>query len=128
MEVNVPQNGMAFYATYPQTDFSVYMGAPMNPGISETLYNYFGKNFIGKNQVELTSDCLNSLKKRLPIKRTKLSLGMKMVLPDELFYYPFVTAKIAPHFSPGWCTTSASLMSLAFFFPGHMSIAGTFPG
>ena len=28
MEVNVPQNEMAFYSTYPQTDFSVYMGDP----------------------------------------------------------------------------------------------------
>jgi len=128
MEVNVPQNVMAFYATYPQTDFSVYMGAPMNPGISETLYTYFGKNFIGKNQVELTAGLLEFTQKAFAYKTDQGQFGYeKWFFPDELFYYPYCDCEDRAALFSWLVYNIGKLDVVGILFPGHMSTAVLFP-
>ncbi|HEY5510479.1 MAG TPA: hypothetical protein VIK10_05550, partial [Prolixibacteraceae bacterium] len=128
MEVNVPQNEMAFYATYPQTDFSVYMGAPVSPGIREALFTYFGKFLKGKNQVETASVLLEFTQKAFAYKTDQAQFGYeKWFFPDELFYYPFCDCEDRAALLSWLIYNIDKLDVVGVLFPGHMSTAVLFP-
>jgi len=128
MELNVPQNEMAFYATYPQTDFAVYMGAPVNPGISEAMYNYFEKNLKGKNPVEVTAVLLEFTQKAFAYKTDQAQFGYeKWFFPDELFYYPFCDCEDRSALFSWLVYNIGKLDVVGVLFPGHMSTAVLFP-
>ncbi len=128
MEVNVPQNEMAFYATYPQTDFSVYMAAPVNPGIKEVVFNYFGKYLQGKNQVEVASVLLEFTQKAFAYKTDQAQFGYeKWFFPDEVFYYPFCDCEDRAALLSWLVYNIDKLDVVGVLFPGHMSTAVLFP-
>ena len=128
MVVNVPQNEMAFYATYPQTDFSVYMAAPVNPGIKEVLYNYFEKYLQGKNKVEVASVLLEFTQKAFAYKTDLAQFGYeKWFFPDEVFYYPFCDCEDRAALLSWLIYNIDKLDVVGVLFPGHMSTAVLFP-
>jgi hypothetical protein len=128
MELNVPQNEMAFYATYPQTDFYVTMSAPMNPGMKEALMNYFGKYAQGKNPVETVAILLEFTQKAFPYKTDQAQFGYeKWDFPDEIFYYPFSDCDDRAALLSWLVYNIAGLDVIGILFPGHVSTAVLFP-
>ena len=128
MELNVPQNEMAFYATYPQTDFYVTMSAPMNPGIKEALMNYFAKYAKGKNPVETVAILLEFTQKAFPYKTDQAQFGYeKWDFPDEIFHYPFSDCDDRAALLSWLVYNIAGLDVIGILFPGHVSTAVLFP-
>jgi hypothetical protein len=128
LELNVPLNEMAFYSTYPQTDFYVTMSAPMNPGLKEGLLNYFEKQTKGKNAVETVAILLEFTQKAFPYKTDQAQFGYeKWDFPDEIFYYPFSDCDDRAALLSWLVYNIAGLDVVGILFPGHVSTAVLFP-
>ncbi len=128
LTLNVPQNEMALYATYPQTDFYVTMSAPMNPGMKEELMAYFEKNTRDKNPVEKVAILLEFTQKAFPYKTDQAQFGYeKWDFPDEIFYYPFSDCDDRAALLSWLVYNIAKLDVVGILFPGHVSTAVLFP-
>ena len=127
-EVKVPINEMAFYATYPQTEFSVYMSAPLHPSLKEGVMNYFAKYTKGKSATEITSVLLEFTQKAFEYKTDDAQFGIeKWFFPDEVFYYPFCDCEDRAALLSWLVYNIAQLDVVGVLFPGHMSTAVLFP-
>ena len=127
-EVNVPLNEMAFYATYPQTEFSVYMGAPLHPSLQEAVLNYFAKYTKNKSSTEITSTLLEFTQKAFAYKTDDAQFGSeKWFFPDEVFYYPYCDCEDRAALFSWLVYNIARLDVVGVLFPGHMSTAVLFP-
>ena len=128
MELNIPLNEIAYYATYPQTDFYVTMSAPMNPAMKEALLTYFGKWTKGKNPVETVAILLEFTQKAFPYKTDQAQYGYeKWDFPDEIFYYPFSDCDDRAALLSWLVYHIAKLDVVGIIFPGHVSTAVLFP-
>lgn len=127
--LNIPQNEMAFYATYPQTDFYVTMSAPMNPVLKESLLEYFGKCTKDKNPVETVAILLEFVQRAFPYKTDQAQFGYeKWDFPDEVFYYPYCDCDDRAALLSWLVYHVAKLDAVGIIFPGHVSTAVSFPG
>ncbi len=128
LEMKVPLNAMAFYSTYPQTDFYVTMSAPMNPLMKESLMNYFDKYIKGKNPVETVAILLEFTQKAFPYKTDQAQFGYeKWDFPDEIFYYPYCDCDDRAALLSWLVYNIAKLDVVGILFPGHVSTAVLFP-
>ena len=128
MVLNVPKNEMAFYATYPQTDFYVTMSAPMNPLLQESVMNYFGQYLKGKDPVETVAVLLEFTQKAFPYKTDQAQFGYeKWDFPDEIFYYPYSDCDDRAALLSWLVYNVAKLDVVGILFPGHVSTAVLFP-
>jgi hypothetical protein len=127
-EVNVPLNEMAFYAAYPQTDFSVYMGAPLNPSIKEAVMNYFARFTKDRSPTEITAMLLEFTQKAFAYKTDDAQFGIeKWFFPGEVFYYPYCDCEDRAALFSWLVYNIAQLDVVGILFPGHMSTAVLFP-
>ncbi len=128
VEVKIPQNEMAFFATYPQTDFFVTMSAPMNPVLEESLMSYFGKIAKDKNPVEKVAILLEFTQKAFPYKTDQAQFGYeKWDFPDEIFYYPYSDCDDRAALLSWLVYNIAKLDVIGILFTGHVSTAVLFP-
>ena len=128
LEVNVPQNEMAFYATYPQTDFYVTMSAPMNPVLEASLLLYFGQIAKDKNPVETVAILLEFTQKAFQYKTDQAQFGYeKWDFPDEIFFYPFSDCDDRAALLSWLVYHVAKLDVVGLMFTGHVSTAVLFP-
>lgn len=126
--IDVPQNEMAFYATYPQTDFYVTMSSPMNPGMQQTLMTYFDKNLKGKSTSETVGALLEFTQRAFPYKTDQAQFGFeKWDFPDEIFHYPYSDCDDRAALLSWLVTNIAKLDVVGILFPGHASTAVLFP-
>lgn len=126
--MEVPQNEMAFYATYPQTDFYITMSAPMNPTMKESLLTYFEKYTKGKSAVETVAILLEFTQKAFPYKTDQAQFGYeKWDFPDEIFQYPYCDCDDRAALLSWLVFNVARLDVIGILFPGHVSTAVLFP-
>ncbi|SMO71195.1 hypothetical protein SAMN06265379_105200 [Saccharicrinis carchari] len=81
---------MAFLASYPQTDNTVYLNAAMQGPVKDKLYTYIQTRMDGMTETEAVSYLLNYLHNSFEYKTDRDQFGKeKMFFPDEIFYYPY---------------------------------------
>lgn len=81
---------MAFLASYPQTDNSVYLNAAMSGRVKETLYQKLKPELNNKSETEAVTYLLDYLHNSFKYKTDRDQFNKeKMFFPDELFYYPY---------------------------------------
>lgn len=80
---------VAFLASYPQTENSVYLNAAMSGNIKETLFEYIQPRVEGLSETEAVTYLLNYLHS-FEYKTDREQFNKeKMFFPDEVFYYPY---------------------------------------
>ncbi|MCU4176918.1 hypothetical protein [Carboxylicivirga sp. N1Y90] len=90
IELKMDKTIMAFLASYPQTDNSVYLNAAMSGLVKEDLYQRLKPHLNGKSDTEAVSYLLNYLHNSFEYKTDRDQFNKeKMFFPDELFYYPY---------------------------------------
>ncbi len=81
---------MAFLASYPQTDNTVYLNAAMSGPVKDKLYEYIQTRINGMTETEAVSYLLKYLHNSFKYKTDRDQFGKeKMFFPDEIFYYPY---------------------------------------
>ncbi|TLX77475.1 hypothetical protein E9993_02235 [Labilibacter sediminis] len=88
--LSLDKTTMAFLASYPQTDNSVYLNAAMSGKVKDELYAHVKPHIQGKSETEAVTYLLNYLHNSFEYKTDRDQFGKeKMFFPDEIFYYPY---------------------------------------
>lgn len=90
LQLHMDQTIMAFLASYPQTDNTVYLNAAMSGSIKDDLYEYIKPRIDGMSEKDAVTYLLNYLHHSFEYKTDRDQFGKeKMFFPDEIFYYPY---------------------------------------
>ncbi|WP_143525169.1 hypothetical protein [Labilibacter marinus] len=90
LKLSMDKTIMAFLASYPQTDNTVYLNAAMSGSVKDALYEYIQPRISGMSETESVTYLLNYLHNSFEYKTDRDQFGKeKMFFPDEIFYYPY---------------------------------------
>lgn len=88
--VDVPEELMNFYNTYPQCDYGVYFNAPVNSNVANALLTTLKPCLAGKSESEAAGIIINFVQMGFEYKTDGDQFGYeKPFFVEELFYYPY---------------------------------------
>ncbi len=118
---------ITFFKNYPQTDLSVYFGAPISPQAYNSLLNSLKPYVEGKNEVEAVNFLLRLVQKSFNYKTDDQQFGKeKYLMPEETMYYPASDCEDRSILFSYLVKNLLGLEVVALDYPGHISTAVRF--
>ena len=127
LQLPMDKTVMAFLASYPQTDNTVYLNAAMQGPVKDKLYEYIQTRISGMTETEAVSYLLKYLHNSFEYKTDRDQFGKeKMFFPDEIFYYPYSDCEDRTVLFTRLVNDLLSLDVVALTYFSHMAAAVSF--
>ena len=125
--LTLPENTMAFYEDYPQSQLEVYFDAGMSRTVKEPLLDFLATKINDLNEQEKVSYLLTFVQKTFEYKTDDEQFGHeKWFFPDELFYYNFSDCEDRSVLFSWLVRKLTGLEVCALHYPGHAATAVAF--
>ena len=90
LSLKVKRDAVDFYDHYPQTDYSVYFGAPLSPEAQYSLVQGLKPIIAGKSEVEAANILLHFVQTAFAYKNDETQFGKeKPFFPEETLFYNY---------------------------------------